>query len=97
MTRGTTPVLVFRLNESVPFDTLYVTFEQDDTIVLEKTLEDVHIEENSIYLSLSQADTLAFDSRKILKVQLRGKVGEKAYASGIKRLDVQSIIKDGEI
>ncbi len=97
MIRGTTPVIVLNLPMELPFDTLYVTFQQKGQTVIEKTLSDVLVEETKIAITLTQSETLALDSAEIVSIQLRGKVGEKAYASKIVKTLVSDILKDGEI
>lgn len=97
MTRGTTPVLIVRLPREIEFDTLYLTFKQAGKTVVEKTLEEVMIDGMNIYVTLSQAETLAFNGLSDVLFQLRGKVGERAYASNIVQCSVDDLLKDGEI
>lgn len=97
MIRGTTPVIVLNLPMEMQFDTLYVTFQQKKKTVFEKTLSDVLLKNNQIVISLTQADTLSLDSKEVVSIQLRGKIGEKAYASKIVKTLVSDILKDGEI
>lgn len=97
MIRGTTPVIVLNLPMELDFEVLYITFNQGETTVLEKTIDDVKMEEKTIVIPLSQKDTLSFDSSKSVKIQLRGRVGETAYASQIVRIPVSDILKEGEI
>lgn len=97
MIRGTTPVIVLNLSMEMQFDTLYVTFQQKKKTVFEKTLSDVLLKNNQIVISLTQADTLSLDSKEVVFIQLRGKIGEKAYASKIVKTLVSDILKDGEI
>ena len=97
MIRGTTPVIKLTLPEEIDWDVLYITFKQGDTNVLEKTLSDVEIDGKTIYLLLTQAETLAFDRSNVVWVQLRGKVGDTAYASKVMRVSVSDILKGGEI
>ena len=97
MIRGTTPVIKLTLPMQIDFDVLYITFRQGEENILEKTLTDVTIDGTTIFLPLSQADTLLFDQGNTVWVQLRGKVGEIAYASKIMRVAVSDILKGGEI
>lgn len=98
MIRGTTPVIVLNLPMELDFEVLYITFNQGETTVLEKTIDDVKMgEKKTIVIPLSQKDTLSFDSSKSVKIQLRGRVGETAYASQIVRIPVSDILKEGEI
>ena len=97
MIRGTTPTLSFTL----PFTGEYITrlsivFAQGGDIVLEKSLDDCRIEENSITLRLSEEDTLAFSSKKKYpEIQLRVGIEDERLASEIIVADVERIIKDG--
>lgn len=97
MIRGTTPVVILNLPMEIPFEVLYVTFQQKGKTVLEKTLPDLLVQGAKVYIRLTQADTLAFDAGKIVDVQLRGRAGEQAYASKVVHMLVSDIFKDGEI
>ena len=97
MIRGTTPCLILNISQEIEFDALYITFVQGNETVLEKTLDDVKLSGTKILIKLTQAETLSFDSNKAIKIQLRGKVGENAYASRIVRTTVSDILKEGEI
>lgn len=97
MIRGTTPTIILKLPMKMQFDTLYVTFQQKEKTVFEKNISDILVEDNQIIVSLTQADTLLLDSKEIVYIQLRGKVGNKAYASKIIQTLVSDILKDGEI
>lgn len=90
-------MIVLNLPMELDFEVLYITFNQGETTVLEKTIDDVKMEEKTIVIPLSQKDTLSFDSSKSVKIQLRGRVGETAYASQIVRIPVSDILKEGEI
>lgn len=97
MIRGTTPTIILKLSETIPFDTLYVTFTKLNQTVLEKTLDDVRVEGNKIYVPLTQEETLALDPKCPLNIQLRGKVEGQALASSICRIMVNDILKEGLI
>lgn len=100
MRRGSTPTNVF----TVPFDlseaTVYVSYEQNKRVVVEKTGEDLifgHAEDYTITVSLTQEDTLAFVPGEVL-IQIRYvfPTGD-ADASNIIRTTAERIIKDGVI
>ena len=99
MIRGTTPTLSFRL----PFDTntlkkFYITFNQNEKTILEKTAEDCILKGNVISLSLNQEETLAFAPKGNVKIQIRAKtLLDEAIASNIIITTVGDILKDGEI
>ena len=72
MIRGTTPTHSFKC----PFDLstiskLRIIYRQGDTNILIKTLEDCTLNGNEISCKLSQEETLKFDCRKMVKIQLR--------------------------
>ena len=67
MRRGTTPVHKFYMDCDLnDLDVLYITYEQNGDVVLEKALgdEDVELDVDNrvIKVRLSQSDTLLFDS-----------------------------------
>lgn len=98
MIRGTTPTLEFTL----PFDTAllseaYVTFAQQDKVVLEKSLSDCVTDGNKMTVKLTQADTLKLQVG-FVDIQIRAKMtGGDALASGIITVSAQKILKDGAI
>ena len=65
MRRGTTPLHKFYVDADLSdLDVLYITYEQNGSVVLEKELEEVEInvEEKMISTRLSQDETLLFDA-----------------------------------
>ena len=104
--RGTTPIIEvdidFNPQEIVTF---YITFEQNDVVVLEKKLEDCEITKEKIVCKLSQEDTLKFDStnknngsKHWLNIQVRTRlIDGTAISQDIKKVDVGRILKDGVI
>lgn len=80
MRRGTTPTHEFEL----PFETnaikkIIITYAQRDEIVLEKKTEDCEMDGMIVSVTLTQEETLCFDSSKHVKIQakillLNGKV-----------------------
>ena len=97
--RGTTPTLKFMLpfNPAI-FTHFYITFSQDNKIVLEKTITDCIFTENSATIHLTQRDTLGFNAELKVAIQIRCKdqAGE-AYASVPIVTSIKEILKDGEI
>lgn len=97
MYRGTTPTITFML----PFDgswitTLKLCFAQQGELVLEKDLAACVVEENTLQVSLTEAETLLFDDRKgMVEVQLRIGCGDARLASNVIRVSVERILKDG--
>ena len=100
MRRGTNPKLKFELPGPVTLSVLYITFQQNGTTVLEKTLDDVSYDREAgvIDLMLTQEDTLCFNAKEPLWVQLRLRDNlDNAVASEPMRVDVGDIFKDGVI
>lgn len=99
MVRGTTPKLEF----IIPFNTdiimnLYITFNQVGENVLEKTENDCNFEENTIVCHLTQADTLMFNEKNNVSIQIRIKtIDGESLASNIINESVKKVLKDGEI
>ena len=100
MWRGTTPTHTFTLPEGIraaDFVSIYITYSQNGSPVLEKTKADMSFEENVIRLTFSQADSLLFDAGPV-KIQLRAKTASgQAVASDIVSTTAKEILKDGEI
>lgn len=100
MRRGTTPTHTCTIPSSLDVSTLseiYITYSQFGRPKLEKTKEDITIDGQTLTINLSQAETLSFKVGKA-RIQLRAvsAIG-KAYASDIKEIQVEEILKDGEI
>lgn len=97
MYRGTTPTHIFTL----PYDlgeisALSIAYEQGGNIILEKSMEDVLVNGNTISVVLSQEETLLFDSNMTASVQIRVRTGNgSALASKPITLDVGAILRDG--
>ena len=108
MIRGTTPTITFRL-PVLPsqLDACYVSFYQEvyenytyrNRRYVEKNLADCELddEEQTITITLSQSDTLAFDASKPVLYQLRFRVGNTAYATSMAAFPIGDVLKAGEI
>lgn len=100
MRRGTTPTNVFNLDTDLSdAQALYITYQQDSQTKIEKTKEDVTFDEDNVmYVTLTQEDTLNLEEDKYIKVQIRALFADgSAIASNIITTTVGSILKDGEI
>ena len=97
MIRGTTPTLTFTLPIQADTITLLnIAFSQRRRIVFEKRLAEVETYENTIKVTLSEAETLKLMSDgSDLEIQLRVGVGDGRFASKIFRDSVDRLIKDG--
>ena len=102
MYRGTTPTHIFKtktdLREAVE---LFITYKQNGKVLVEKSIGDVNIEEDSITTTLTQEETLSFDSIGSVEMQIRvrfeGDPIDKALASNIIKRPVGAILKEGVI
>ena len=98
MRRGTTPTLKIHVKgiDLSELQTIYVTIKQSNKEVT-KSGYDLLIDEDVIYVPLSQEDTLTFD-RSCAWVQMRATTKEgMAIASNIRMLKMEEILKDGVI
>ena len=88
---------------TVPFsrdevDVLYITYQQREKTVLEKTFEDCTFSEGVVTVNLSQEETLMFESLLAVRIQIRARLkNNAAIKSNIISTDVDKILKDGVI
>lgn len=106
MRRGTTPTHTFKTGVDLrDASVLFITYSQEElpgskTFVtkVEKTISDCTITENTVSVTLTQAETLAFDDCKMVFIQIRaGFPDDSRIASRIIKSSVDKILKDGEI
>ncbi len=94
MTQGTTPTHVFKL----PIDTgtireLRITYCQSGRTILEKTEADVEMSGDTITLTMTQQETLAFKPRQNIKLQVKSLTKSGVVmASAIKDLTVYEVL-----
>lgn len=97
MRRGSTPTNTFGVDIDLTNATVFVSYEQNGMVVLEKTGDDLTVTADSIQLSLSQEETLAFKPGEV-QIQIRYVLPTGAAdASNIVRTTFERIIKDGVI
>lgn len=97
MRRGSTPTNIFTVDIDLTGATLFVSYEQGGTIIVEKTGKDLTVTPTSITLSLTQEETLKFRSGEVL-IQVRYVFPNgTADASNIIKTTFERIIKDGVI
>ena len=101
MIRGTTPTLMFTTPYTADQVTSgYITFTMRVDVELEIPVSDdrVVISDNAISLTLTQQQTLSFQSKATSLVQLRLVLDDgSAVASNIIKITIGDILKDGEI
>lgn len=99
MIRGTTPTLEFTL----PFDAsllveAWVTFAQNNEVVLDKKLSECQCSGNMLTVKLTQEETLELKCNCLVEMQIRARdVNGDAIASEIMVESPDRILKDGVI
>ena len=97
MRRGTTPINTFTTPISLIGATVFVDYEQDRQIVIEKTGEDLTVTDTEVTLELTQEDTLRLCHGNVF-IQIRAVFPDgTALASNIIQTTAERIIKDGVI
>ena len=100
MYRGTTPQLEVIVTgvDFTEVAELWLTLGQMGKPVVNKELSDLTIEDNTIYVTFTQEDTLALRACSSTYLQLRVLMNDgTAIATPVKKLNVNEIIKDGII
>lgn len=97
--RGTTPTHTFTTDINLEnAEVLYITYQQAGNTILEKTLDDCTVSDTEIVIELSQGDTLAFDYKLPVEIQIRAKFADgSAVKSQIMTTDADRLLKEGEI
>lgn len=100
MWRGTTPTHIFTFPAGVDpagFDEIYITYEQDGSIVCEKSINDMEMTADGVVVTFTQAETLRF-SPGAVRIQIRAHTADgTAVASNIISTTAREILKDGVI
>lgn len=98
MIRGTTPTHIFNVNvDLTDADVIYITYKQSDSIVVEKEKSDCTITADSVSVTLSQEDTLKFNTAAV-EIQIRARFPDgSAIASNIMQTTATRILKGGVI
>ena len=100
MYRGTTPTLTFKLPiQTGQITALSVAIKQDGVLRLDKGLEDVTMDSDTITLTLTEDETLTLRASENmpLRVQLRVGVGDTRMASQVFEMTVDEILRDGAL
>ena len=98
MIRGTTPTIEFNLPfDASLFSVFYVTFNQSEKTVVEKSHKDCKVAGNKITVTLTQEDTLKLENDYV-EIQIRRKTSSgDVLASNIMTDHADKILKDGVI
>lgn len=96
MFRGTTPKITFKSNVDLQnAEKVLVTFSQGNKELFTLGKSDFEITETELTCELTQLQTLAFDSSKMVEMQIRALVDGSAIASNIMKAEVNRILKGG--
>lgn len=99
MRRGTTPTNIFNANIDLTGATaIYVTYQQYNKTVIEKTIDDVTIEGEVISVPLTQIETLNLIPGVPVRIQVRAVLQDgNRVTSNILSTNVETVLKEGEI
>lgn len=97
MRRGSTQTLTLNTGiDCTNLDKLDVSFAQRNKVILSKTLSDCTVDGTNIIVYLSEEDTLKFSSKNNpVQIQMRFGIGNERFASGIKYINIEGVLKDG--
>lgn len=95
--RGSTPTNIFNVNIDLRGAKVYITYKQNGENIVEKSGDDIVVEENYISTKLTQAETLRFNPG-LVRIQVRYvRESGQADASNILETRAEEILKDGVI
>lgn len=95
--RGSTPTNVFHVNVDLRGARIYITYKQNGDVIVEKTGENITVEEDKLTVTLTQEETLRFKTGSV-RIQIRYVRSDgSADASNIIETRSEEILKDGEI
>lgn len=102
MHRGSTPTFTFEFNIALEGLTdLHIAFSQKGSIKLEKSLEDVEVKGNRMALSLTEDETLLFETDNMknayVDVQFKFGFGDKRAISDITQIIIKPVLKEGKL
>ena len=79
-------------------DVLYVTYEQANHIVFEKTIDDCTFLDGEIEVKLGQDDTILLQEKIRIRMQIRGKLNDgSTFKSDVVEASTDELIKEGVI
>ena len=99
MRRGTTPTHTFETDIDLSAaEVMYITYKQGDTVIMEKSIEDINVSPDKVEIYLTQEDTLAFAEYSKVSIQIRVRFPDgMAIASNIIDTTAERILKEGVI
>lgn len=99
VTRGTTPTHIFNTDTDLTdAEVVYVTYKQRGSTIIEKTIDELDLKKDKVQLTLTQDETLLFDTTAAVTIQIRARYPDgTAIASNILMISANSILKEGVI
>lgn len=98
MKRGSTPAHVFDVDINLTSATIYITYAQNNKVIVEKTGADLDVTATQITTQLTQAETLKFKTGVAVAIQLRYKMPDgTADVSDVFYVPVDKLLKEGII
>ena len=100
MYRGTTPTIQIKVNgcdDLTLYKSIYVTFRQMPSILIEKTKDEIEVETDLIRVTLSQEETLKFAPGTVMAQFRAVDDNGMAIASSIVSFSAERILKEGVI
>lgn len=95
--RGSTPINAFKTNIDLSEATIYITYQQKNKTLVEKTGDDITVTPEQISCVLTQEETLKFEPGTV-EIQIRYVLPDgTADASNIVTVSSTKILKDGVI
>lgn len=77
---------------------MFITYQQNEITVVEKTIDDCSFKEGSVSVALTQEETLEFKSYVQVRIQIRVKLKDGTVTkSNIITTDVDKVLKEGAI
>ena len=97
--RGSTPTHQITTDISlVDTEVIFVTYDQLEKTVIEKTKSDIVVEDEYIEIELSQNETLKFNDKYDVEIQIRARFADgRAPVSNIMTTTVERLLKGGVI
>ena len=95
--RGTTPKQIFtfeNITDVASLDEILITYAQKGTIILEREKDAMTIEDQTLWFRLTQEETLSFNLRAPVEIQVRALSDGVSLASDIFEVPVERILNE---
>ena len=99
MRRGTTPTHTFNTDIDLSeASVIWLTYKQNGKVLFTKEISDMTITAESISVTLTQEETLMFETDRNVKIQIRARFSDgSAIASNVIQTSANAILKEGVI